>query len=1527
MSQDDQHGDDSQPEPVDGDSTHLDDNDSVNDGHDNTAFENDPIDAEDSDATQLDDAAESEDESFVDSETVADDTLPNPDDQAVVDQTLFDPNSSVERNVSEEGQTVNEEDQTIPDKTTPPLADASNGDTDDATVVDEPDADEADEAQFAQTVGDPQLMNDDSSEGNDDQQAQVIADQESDFDQTVVQPSSQESLVDKPDNDATQIESMDDGPDATQLEGDDLDATQMQGDGSAGYESFDADTQIPSDPNADYSNDQTQIPGNQGTQFKGKKKKAPHETADRWEMQQRYELVTNFARGGLGKIWLAQDVRLKREVAFKELLPNSLRNSSALERFLEEAQITGQLEHPGIVPIYDIGYQANGTPFYSMKLVRGETMEHYIDELHKLDPDSSERTLQFRKLLRSFIDICNAMAFAHDRGVLHRDLKPLNVMIGAFGETLVLDWGLAKIVGTDNLAEEQTPLGTSAGNAGENDETVVEDQSENFPESTGGAINASNVVTAPPAAEDESGATVASSEGSVSLVDPNQSQGGSVGSTRRMVVTDVRTAGSQTMTGSIMGTPSYMPPEQARGDIDDLDARCDIYALGGILYKLLTNYQPVGRGKIQQVLKDVIEGNIVAPRKRDPSIDKPLEAVCMKALATEVADRYDSALVLASDVESWLADEPVSVFEEPFLVRFRRWRKKHRTAVTSSTVGVALLLVTWLGSIWSHNRAMDDIRSKVATNKTLSQTAVEQQNFATAKDEINEAIGRVSDESDLADLEESLRSNLNVIEVRRVDALRRSITTALGNATTLKEKGDYDNADISLAELMVRLDDEEALNDIKIKVVLLSEEVKGVLNSRAAIATAAEDFAEFEKLVDNARFYSNVEALNPLADDDARTGLEFVTQALETYDLKSGQPPKLTHFERELAWTKEYFANAGIWPDDAVKNAQFNMLVAKATLNVHLARNAEVGVKKTEVRNAINDLQKAEQLGIGDYAAKLTQAALHESIGEDKEAQTISVELQETGPTTFHDFFLLGSNERIRLLTDSAIKNYEQALAINPGDLWTQQDLALCHVRLGQYSTALAYLTNCITQRPNSGWLRIQRGLCYLKMNKPKEAIAEFEVAKQDELQKKGVSNLFNVYVNRGATYVVMGELKKALADFVDAAALDAQSAMPLINMAYVHLETAKKIRQGRDEFKELEPLERQQKETASIQLAIDELSKAEKVSPQNASLHSLRGEALQMQDLDAQAKISYELSAKFERDPIRKCDTLKKIAMLEFRDQEYLKARGLFEEARRANPKDVEPLFYIAECYLNLARSAKDKAAKITAASSAMTHYSQFSKESTVDISQKFSAPEVLFNGMALAYSQLGKQPETMQYYSLALMFNAGHAHSLTRRGWSYVMNSMSLAESDFLAAIKSDPDNADAQIGLAYVLIQKGKLPEGLAAVEQGVTKANVIIDRELEQKPLDGERLAELFKLLHNAATVYAQAVIREPDAAKQKELATKSLDQLKAAYVVARKGNAQRLMLTYMLQDTALNPLKIKARVEFVELFNRLKNDMP
>jgi tRNA A-37 threonylcarbamoyl transferase component Bud32 len=179
----------------------------------------------------------------------------------------------------------------------------------------------------------------------------------------------------------------------------------------------------------------------------------------------RYSILRPHAKGGLGEVFVARDEELHREVALKEIQDKHADHAESRARFLLEAEVTGGLEHPGIVPVYGLGHYGDGRPFYAMRFIRGDSLKHAIDRFHQDKPalPAGERLLRLRQLLRRFVDVCNAIAYAHSRGVLHRDMKPGNVMLGKYGETLVVDWGLAKALGHADPDSAEGPLQPNRG--------------------------------------------------------------------------------------------------------------------------------------------------------------------------------------------------------------------------------------------------------------------------------------------------------------------------------------------------------------------------------------------------------------------------------------------------------------------------------------------------------------------------------------------------------------------------------------------------------------------------------------------------------------------------------------------------------------------------------------------------------------------------------------------------------------------------------------------------------------------------------------------------------------------------------------------------------------------------------------------------------------------------------------------------------------------------------------------------------
>ncbi|MFO0967582.1 MAG: serine/threonine-protein kinase, partial [Gemmataceae bacterium] len=323
----------------------------------------------------------------------------------------------------------------------------------------------------------------------------------------------------------------------------------------------------------------------------------------------RYDMKTLAGKGGMGEVWLADDGAIGRPVAIKRMIKG---RADQRDRFLMEAQITGQLEHPGVVPVHELGLDDNGQPYYVMKFVQGATLQKVINEYHDPKTPEADKEVQRLRLLSIFLNLCQTIAYSHSRKIIHRDIKPENVMTGAYGETLVLDWGLAKTIGAPEDATAE------------------------------GAIRASGADT------------------------------------------------NATMMGAAKGTPTYFSPEAAAGLVHEVDQLSDIYLLGATLYHILTGKPPRHATKIRELIEMAKNTPPAPPRSIKPDVPKPLEAICMKAMAHDRKDRYRTATELAEDMQRYLAGEPVTAYKETFLERTWRWAKKHHKALGR---GVAGLLV------------------------------------------------------------------------------------------------------------------------------------------------------------------------------------------------------------------------------------------------------------------------------------------------------------------------------------------------------------------------------------------------------------------------------------------------------------------------------------------------------------------------------------------------------------------------------------------------------------------------------------------------------------------------------------------------------------------------------------------------------------------------------------------------------------------------------------------------------------------
>jgi WD40 repeat protein len=335
----------------------------------------------------------------------------------------------------------------------------------------------------------------------------------------------------------------------------------------------------------------------------------------------RFRVEVEFARGGLGAVYRAHDARLGRVVAIKQLRAH---NPEAAMRFRREALITARLQHPAIVPVYEAGTFPSGKPFYAMRLVAGRPLREHVEEA---------RTFEQRlALLPNLITVAEAVAYAHSQGVIHRDLKPANVIVGDFGETVVIDWGLAK-----QLHDADSPAALAAG--GEGDDS--------------------------------------------------------------------------TRVGAVMGTPQYMPPEQARGL--PVDARADVYALGAILYHMLVGLPPY-RGSADEALKAVVDAAPPAIETLQRGVPPDLSAIVRKAMARDPDERYRDAGAFAADLRRFVSGQLVRAHSYSTATLVARWIARNRLPVALSAMFTVALIV---GSVVAMTRIVRESGRVIARSNQL----------------------------------------------------------------------------------------------------------------------------------------------------------------------------------------------------------------------------------------------------------------------------------------------------------------------------------------------------------------------------------------------------------------------------------------------------------------------------------------------------------------------------------------------------------------------------------------------------------------------------------------------------------------------------------------------------------------------------------------------------------------------------------------------------------------------------------------
>ena len=400
---------------------------------------------------------------------------------------------------------------------------------------------------------------------------------------------------------------------------------------------------------------------------------------------ERYKAQDEIARGGMGAILKVWDEDLRRPLAMKVALredggttgaATDMTSQKRLSRFLEEAQITSQLDHPGIVPVHDLGIDAEGRVYFTMQLVDGRDMREIVSLAHK-----GEEGWDLRRLVGVMIRVCEALAYAHAKGVVHRDIKPGNVMVGKFGEVFVMDWGLAKVMGREEVIDEPTST----------------------------------------------------------IIHTLRSDGSSA---------------EHTLAGDVVGTPAFMAPEQALGRGDEVGPASDLYAVGAMLYLMLTGqipYQPLGESvSALQILEAVKAGPPWPISNVNSDAPPELVAVCEKAMAREIPERFSDAMALGEELRNWLEGHAVTTYETGVFYGLRKWVGRNK-GMAATLLGMVVVVIGGLGVFFQQQqRSIENLRDEQQLTLAAQRTAEENEEDAqTEAARANEEAQRANEEARL----------------------------------------------------------------------------------------------------------------------------------------------------------------------------------------------------------------------------------------------------------------------------------------------------------------------------------------------------------------------------------------------------------------------------------------------------------------------------------------------------------------------------------------------------------------------------------------------------------------------------------------------------------------------------------------------------------------------------------------------------------------------------------------------------------
>jgi tetratricopeptide (TPR) repeat protein len=798
---------------------------------------------------------------------------------------------------------------------------------------------------------------------------------------------------------------------------------------------------------------------------------------------ERYRLVGEIARGGMGVVLRAQDLSVGRLLAVKLLLPAPGLGAADERRFLEEARITGQLQHPGIPPVHEVGRLADGRPFFSMKLIEGRTLAALLAE--RATPHTD-----LPRFLMIFEQIAQTLAYAHDQGVIHRDLKPSNIMVGAFGEVQVMDWGLAK-----RLQPDPTPAAPPS-------PAVVRAEPVALPEAPAAGLTAAFTLPATPQPDSD----------------------------------------RLTQAGQVLGTPAFMSPEQARGVIESLDERSDVFGLGAILCVILTGAPPYLGTDRSSVYQCAARADLTDALQRLQlcGADRELAELCRLCLMPEAAERPAHAGVVADHISAYLASvqealEQTRVERAAAVVQAREERKRRRLAVGLALAIVLLLVGVGGVGLWA---ARDQARRDADAAARAGYL----------EREVSTALGEA--ERRRRDLHEQLRDE-------------RQAARLLGDPNQWRRQVESAQEALKRAEVVAGGDRD-----------LLSPELSRRLGTVAAGLEADEHDQRLAFELDRIRLESSVLVAGQVRLRPAAPRLAQVFQSAG-YDIERQSPGEVAGRIRQSAIRRALVAGLDSWAlsvDDRKLQGRLLEVARAADPDPwrDRFRQVEVWNDQRKLRALAAEVDCAQQspqllaaLGQrfasqgGDATGFFRRALIHHprdfwlsfefGIGsknsqEQAGAFRTAVAVRPDASVAHYN---LGVIQQAEGHVDEALACYQNAVALDPKNAAALNNLGLLFNEQKKPAQAMACYRKAIASDPDSVSARLNLGGLLQAQGKLDEAVFWYHAALK--IDPKSVAGLNNL----GTALRLQNHLDEAIACFEKVIKLEPKHAMAWCNLGH----------------------------------------------------------------------------------------------------------------------------------------------------------------------------------------------------------------------------------------------------------------------------------------------------------------------------------------------------------------------------------------